>query len=81
MVANLVLNLDVPEEEIMSRLSNRRVHVASGRSYHLIWNPPKVEGIDDETGEPLIHRPDDTKEAIKDRLETYRSLRWHRVIR
>ena len=71
---DLVLNLDVPEEEIMSRLSNRRVHVASGRSYHLIWNPPKVEGIDDETGEPLIHRPDDTEEAIKDRLETYHSL-------
>lgn len=71
---DLVLNLDVPEEEIMSRLSNRRVHVASGRSYHLVWNPPKVEGIDDETGDPLIHRPDDTEEAIKDRLETYRSL-------
>jgi nucleoside-triphosphate--adenylate kinase len=71
---DLVLNLDIPEEEIMSRLSNRRVHVASGRSYHLIWNPPKVDGIDDETGEPLIHRPDDTEDAIKDRLSTYRKL-------
>ena len=71
---DLVLNLDIPEEEIMSRLCNRRVHVASGRSYHLVWNPPKNEGVDDETGEPLIHRPDDTEEAIKDRLETYRSL-------
>ena len=71
---DLVLNLDIPEEEIMSRLSNRRVHVASGRSYHLVWNPPKVDGIDDETGEPLIHRPDDTEEAIQDRLDTYRTL-------
>ena len=71
---DLVLNLDIPEEEIMSRLSNRRVHVASGRSYHLVWNPPKVEGIDDETGEPLVQRPDDTEEAIQDRLQTYRSL-------
>ena len=71
---DLVLNLDIPEEEILSRLGDRRVHVASGRSYHLKWNPPKVEGLDDETGEPLIQRPDDTKEAILDRLDTYRTL-------
>ena len=71
---DLVLNLDIPEEEIISRLCDRRVHVASGRSYHLKWNPPKVDGVDDETGEPLIQRPDDTKEAILDRLESYRTL-------
>jgi nucleoside-triphosphate--adenylate kinase len=71
---DLVLNLEIPEEEILSRLGDRRVHVASGRSYHLKWNPPKVDGVDDDTGEPLIQRPDDTKEAILDRLETYRTL-------
>jgi nucleoside-triphosphate--adenylate kinase len=51
---DLVLDLDIPEAEILSRLGGRRVHVASGRSYHIEWNPPKQEGIDDETGEPLV---------------------------
>ena len=59
---NMVLNLEVPEEEIISRLENRRVHVASGRVYHLIWNPPKVDGKDDVTGEALIRRPDDARD-------------------
>ena len=52
---NLVINLDVPEAEILSRLSNRRVHVGSGRTYHLVWNPPKNEGVDDETGPYTRH--------------------------
>ena len=63
---NMVLNLEVPEDEIISRLENRRVHVASGRVYHLIWNPPKEDGKDDVTGEPLMQRPDDTFEAIQE---------------
>ena len=67
----MVLNLEVPEDEIISRLENRRVHVASGRVYHLIWNPPKEDGKDDVTGEPLIQRPDDTFEAIQERLALY----------
>jgi adenylate kinase len=71
---NLVVNLDVPEAEILSRLSNRRVHVGSGRTYHLIWNPPKNEGVDDVTGEPLLQRPDDTVEAIAERMKTYRKM-------
>ena len=69
-----VLNLDIPEAEILSRLGGRRVHVASGRSYHVDWSPPKVEGLDDETGEPLEIRPDDTAEAITQRLEKYQAL-------
>ena len=71
---NMVLNLEVPEEEIISRLENRRVHVESGRVYHLIWNPPKVEGKDDVTGEALIQRPDDSREAIHERLALYNEL-------
>ena len=68
---NMVLNLEVPEDEIISRLENRRVHVASGRVYHLIWNPPKEDVKDDVTGEPLMQRPDDTFEAIQERLALY----------
>ena len=68
---NMVLNLEVPEEEIVSRLENRRVHVASGCVYHLVWNPPKEEGKDDVTGEPIVQRPDDTLEAIQERLALY----------
>ena len=70
----MVLNLEVPEEEIISRLENRRVHVESGRVYHLIWNPPNVEGKDDVTGEALIQRPDDSREAIHERLTLYNEL-------
>lgn len=69
---NMVLDLDVPEAEIISRIGNRRVHVPSGRVYHLTWSPPKVENTDDETGEPLIQRPDDTEEAIAKRMQQYR---------
>ena len=71
---DLVLDLDIPEAEILSRLGGRRVHVPSGRSYHIEWNPPKREGLDDETGEPLVIRPDDTEEAIKKRLQQYHDL-------
>ena len=71
---DVVLNLDVPEPEIMKRLENRRVHVPSGRVYHLLWNPPKVDGLDDETGEDLVHRADDTQASIVRRLEQYREL-------
>ncbi|WP_126445898.1 adenylate kinase [Sulfuricystis multivorans] len=66
-----VLEIDVPDEEIIKRMSGRRVHVASGRTYHVIFNPPKVEGKDDVTGEPLIQRDDDKEETVKKRLEVY----------
>jgi adenylate kinase len=68
-----VLEIDVPDEEIIARLSGRRVHPASGRSYHLSFHPPKVAGQDDVTGEPLIQRDDDREETVKKRLEVYRA--------
>src|SRR5437763_10138686 len=67
-----VLEIDVPDDEIITRLSGRRVHPASGRSYHLTFNPPKVAGKDDVTGEPLIQRDDDREETVQKRLEVYR---------
>ncbi len=66
-----VLNFVLPEEEIIKRLSGRRLCKSTGRIYHIVSNPPKVEGIDDETGEPLIQRDDDKPEAIKHRLDVY----------
>jgi adenylate kinase len=66
-----VLEIDVPDSEIITRMSGRRVHVASGRTYHVKFNPPKVEGKDDVTGEPLIQRDDDKEETVKKRLEVY----------
>ena len=71
---DVVLNLEIPEEEILSRLSGRRVHIASGRSYHVDWNPPLNSGIDDVTGDALVQRPDDTPEAIMTRLDRYNDL-------
>jgi adenylate kinase len=68
---DFVLEIDVPDEEIIKRMSGRRVHVTSGRTYHVIFNPPKVEGKDDVTGEPLIQRDDDKEETVKKRLEVY----------
>jgi adenylate kinase len=68
-----VLEIDVPDDEIITRMSGRRVHPASGRSYHLTFNPPKVAGKDDVTGEPLIQRDDDREETVKKRLEVYRA--------
>ena len=66
-----VLEFDVPDEVIVERMSGRRVHQASGRSYHIVYNPPKVEGKDDETGEDLVQRPDDQEETIRRRLGSY----------
>ncbi len=66
-----VVEIDVPDEEIVKRMSGRRVHPASGRTYHIIYNPPKEEGKDDETGEPLIQREDDQPEVVLDRLKVY----------
>jgi adenylate kinase len=66
-----VLEIDVPSEEIVLRMSGRRVHNASGRTYHVKFNPPKAEGRDDVTGEPLIQRDDDKEETVKKRLDVY----------
>ena len=66
-----VINFVLSEEEIIKRLSGRRMCPSTGRTYHNLFNPPKVEGIDDETGEPLIQRDDDKPEAIRHRLELY----------
>ena len=68
-----VLEIDVPDEEIVGRMSGRQVHLASGRSYHLKFNPPRVEGRDDLTGEPLIQRDDDREETVRRRLAVYHS--------
>ena len=66
-----VLEIDVPFDAIVERMSGRRSHPASGRTYHVKFNPPKVEGKDDITGEPLIQREDDKEETVKKRLEVY----------
>lgn len=66
-----VLEITVPDAEIVSRLSGRRVHPASGRVYHIVHNPPATEGIDDATGEPLIQRDDDKEETVSHRLSVY----------
>jgi adenylate kinase len=66
-----VLEIDVPFDAIIERMSGRRSHPASGRTYHVKFNPPKVEGRDDETGEPLVQRDDDKEETVKKRLEVY----------
>src|SRR4029450_3211130 len=68
-----VPEVDVPDEEILTRMTGRRVHPGSGRVYHVKFNPPKVEGKDDATGEPLIQRDDDREETVKKRLEVYRA--------
>ncbi|MEY4724815.1 MAG: hypothetical protein RL043_964 [Pseudomonadota bacterium] len=68
---DLVLELQVPDADIINRMSGRRVHVASGRTYHVTFNPPKRPGLDDETGEPLIQRDDDKEETVRKRLEVY----------
>jgi adenylate kinase len=66
-----VLEIDVPDSAIIERMSGRRVHVASGRTYHVIYNAPKASGKDDVTGEPLIQRDDDREETVKNRLSIY----------
>lgn len=66
-----VVEIDVADAEIIRRMSGRRVHLASGRTYHVVFNPPKVEGKDDVTGEDLIQRDDDREETVKARLKVY----------
>ena len=66
-----VVDIDVPDEEIIKRMSGRRVHLASGRTYHVTFNPPNQEGKDDATGEPLIQRDDDQEETVRKRLDVY----------
>ena len=81
-----VIEIDVPDEEIVTRVDGRRVHLDSGRSYHVSFNPPKTEGRDDVTGEPLVQREDDKAATVKKRLDVYHSQtqplvawyeRWH----
>lgn len=69
-----VIEIDVPDEEIVKRMSGRRAHLASGRTYHLVYNPPKVEGKDDVTGEDLVLRDDDKESVVLDRLKVYHEL-------
>lgn len=66
-----VIEIVVPDEEIVKRMAGRRVHLASGRSYHVAFNPPKIEGKDDVTGEALIQRDDDKEETVRKRLQVY----------
>ncbi len=70
---DFVLEIDVADEEIIERMSGRRVHPGSGRTYHIKFNPPKVAGKDDLTGEPLIQRDDDHEDTVRKRLEVYRT--------
>jgi len=66
-----IIEIDVPDEEIIKRMSGRRVHLASGRTYHVVFNPPKVPGKDNETGEELIQRDDDQEDTVRARLKVY----------
>lgn len=69
-----VIEIDVPDSEIVKRMSGRRAHLASGRTYHIVYNPPKVDGKDDETGEDLVQRDDDKESVVLDRLKVYHEL-------
>ena len=69
-----VIEIDVPDSEIVNRMSGRRAHLASGRTYHIVYNPPKVEGKDDITGEDLVQRDDDKENVVLDRLKVYHEL-------
>ncbi len=66
-----VIEIDVDDAEIIGRMSGRRVHLSSGRTYHVVYNPPKVANVDDVTGEPLVQRDDDQEETVRRRLEVY----------
>ncbi|MFM7123199.1 MAG: adenylate kinase [Fluviibacter sp.] len=70
---DIVLEIDVPDQDIIDRMAGRRVHLASGRTYHITYNPPKVAGKDDVTGEDLIQRDDDKEETVRHRLDIYHS--------
>lgn len=67
-----VIEINIDDDEVVNRIAGRRIHTASGRVYHVTLNPPKVEGLDDYTNEPLIHRDDDKEEIIRNRLKVYR---------
>lgn len=69
-----VIEIDVPDSEIVNRMSGRRAHLPSGRTYHVVYNPPKVDGKDDETGEDLVQRDDDKENIVLDRLSVYHEL-------
>ena len=68
---DFVVDIETADEEILRRMSGRRVHLPSGRTYHVEFNPPKVAGKDDVTGEPLVQRPDDLEETVRKRIDTY----------
>jgi adenylate kinase len=68
---DFVVDIETADEEILRRMSGRRVHLPSGRTYHIEFNPPKVAGKDDVTGEPLVQRPDDLEETVRKRIDTY----------
>lgn len=70
---DFVLEIQVPDSDIITRMSGRRAHIASGRTYHVVFNPPRVEGVDDVTGEPLVQRDDDREEVVRKRLDVYHS--------
>lgn len=72
-VLDYVVEIDVDDAEIIKRMSGRRVHLASGRTYHVVFNPPKVAGKDDATGEELVQRADDKEDVVRKRLEVYHS--------
>ncbi|MDQ7045103.1 MAG: adenylate kinase [Sulfurimonas sp.] len=69
-----VIEIDVPDSEIVTRMAGRRAHLSSGRTYHLVYNPPKIEGKDNETGEDLVQRDDDKEDVVLDRLKVYHEL-------
>jgi adenylate kinase len=84
---DFVVDIDVSDDEILRRLGGRRVHPASGRTYHVVFNPPRVAGRDDVTGESLVQRRDDREETVRERIATYHELsrplidyysQWHR---
>ena len=72
-IVDFVLEFDVPDEEIVKRMAGRRVHSGSGRTYHIVYNPPKTEGKDDVTGDDLSIRPDDEESTVRKRLDIYHS--------
>ena len=68
-----VIDIDVPEDEIINRITGRRIHLTSGRTYHVVYQPPRIPNQDDETGEPLIQRSDDSEETVRKRLTVYQT--------
>jgi adenylate kinase len=70
-VIDAIVEIEVPDDEIVKRMSGRRAHIASGRTYHVVFNPPRVAGRDDVTGEPLVQRDDDREETVRKRLAAY----------